>query len=359
LVFAGFALSFVFNLLRMTLLTEVAATQGIAAIASWHDPAGVLILLACFLGIWGVAVWFQARRSKRAGHRHIGETHDEKSTASHSAPTPQASESTLNPRGLAFPIPTPSPLRLSSPFFLLAVWVLFAEVSIEIWYRVHETRQPRAMQWTVAWPVNHPSFKELPIPSRTRQLLRYDEGRGAAWLENGMGWQAVFLRWKPGRSALNLAGEHTPQGCMLATGRTVNVISKLEWVQISGPPGRQIASIMTDEPTDPGSSGVPPSEFAGTNCLRLPFAIYEVAEARQTYFIFYCLWDDRAGLQGFERMELTRFNRLAAVLAGVRNVGQRSLEIAITGPRNARVAEITLCAELGKLIQYQPQAAWR
>ena len=65
------------------------------------------------------------------------------------------------------------------------------------------------MQWTVAWPVNHPSFKELPIPSRTRQLLRYDEGRGAAWLENGMGWQAVFLRWKPGRSALNLAGERT------------------------------------------------------------------------------------------------------------------------------------------------------
>ena len=108
---------------------------------------------------------------------------------------------------------------------------------------------------------------------------------------------------------------------MLATGRTVNVISKLEWVQISGPPGRQIASIMTDEPTNPGSSGVPPSEFAGTNCLRLPFAIYEVAEARQTYFIFYCLWDDRAGLQGFERMELTRFNRLAAVLAGVRNAG--------------------------------------
>ena len=46
---AGFALAFVFNVGRTLLLTQVAAAKGVGAVASWHDPAGVTILVACFL----------------------------------------------------------------------------------------------------------------------------------------------------------------------------------------------------------------------------------------------------------------------------------------------------------------------
>src|ERR1035437_169198 len=46
-VLGGFALSFLFNMARTTLLTWVAAQKGVAAIAVWHDPAGVTILVAC------------------------------------------------------------------------------------------------------------------------------------------------------------------------------------------------------------------------------------------------------------------------------------------------------------------------
>ncbi len=66
--------------------------------------------------------------------------------------------------------------------------------------------------------------------------------------------------------------------------------------------------------------------------------------------MFYCLWDDRASAQGFETMSLTYGNRLAPVLAGLRNPGQRSLEIAVSGPDNAAEAGAALRAELEKLI---------
>jgi exosortase/archaeosortase family protein len=63
-VFAGFALSFLFNLARMSLLVWVAARKGVAAIASWHDPAGVTILVACFFCLWGLGVFLKSGKQK-------------------------------------------------------------------------------------------------------------------------------------------------------------------------------------------------------------------------------------------------------------------------------------------------------
>jgi exosortase len=67
LVLGGFALSLLFNLVRMTLLVWVAARNGVAAIASWHDPSGVTILVACFFSLWGLGVWLQSRKQKAEG----------------------------------------------------------------------------------------------------------------------------------------------------------------------------------------------------------------------------------------------------------------------------------------------------
>jgi hypothetical protein len=53
-------------------------------------------------------------------------------------------------------------------------------------------------------------------------------------------------------------------------------------------------------------------------------------------------------VQGFETMGLTFSTRITPVLAGLRNPGQRSLEIAVSGPASA--AEAVLRAELEKLI---------
>jgi hypothetical protein len=201
------------------------------------------------------------------------------------------------------------------------MWILLTEFSVEAWYRWHEARVPAATQWTVAWPTNDASFKELPLAGITRQILRYDEGRCAAWEEGGLKWQAVFLRWKPGRTAIHLAQNHTPAVCMTAAGHTLNAISPQEWFEVNG--------------------------------LRMPFLAYQVTDAPRPFFVFYCLWDDRASAQGFETMSLTYGNRLAPVLAGLRNPGQRSIEIAVSGPDNAAEAEADLRAELEKLIKSQ------
>jgi hypothetical protein len=68
------------------------------------------------------------------------------------------------------------------------------------------------------------------------------------------------------------------------------------------------------------------------------------------FFVFYCLWDDRASAQGQSTMSLTFGNRLAPVLAGLRNPGQRSLEIAVSGVADAADAENALREQLEKLV---------
>ena len=128
----------------------------------------------------------------------------------------------------------------------------------------------------------------------------------------------MFLRWWPGRTAIHLAQNHTPEICMTGAGYTLDAISPQEWFDANG--------------------------------LRMPFLAYRVTNAPQPFYVFYCLWDDRASEQGFDTMGLTRSVRLATVLAGQHNPGQHSLEIAVSGPANATEAESAVCAELEKLI---------
>jgi hypothetical protein len=275
----------------MSLLVWVAARKGIPATASWHDPAGVTILVACFLGLWGLGEWFWKRQKVEAGSQ-------------------KPAAGIWNTEG-----------KISNPgirpmIFALAAWFLLTETGVETWYRWHEARLPAAQQWTVVWPAN--GTKELAIPASARQILRYNEGRSAAWPEDGQQWQAIFLRWNPGSAALHLAQNHTPEVCLTAAGHTLVSVGGLQWFDIHG--------------------------------LRLPFRIYEVADLPRPFYVGYCLWDDRASAQGFETASLDWGSRLAPVRAGLRNPGQRSLEIAVNGVDNANEAGNALRAELEKIV---------
>ena len=57
----GFILAMALNVCRMSFLTIVAAKKGVAAIAQYHDPAGVTIALACTVGLWGLALLFSKK----------------------------------------------------------------------------------------------------------------------------------------------------------------------------------------------------------------------------------------------------------------------------------------------------------
>jgi len=367
LVGMGFALALAFNVGRTALLTYVASVKGVSAIKSWHDPAGVAILVGCFLSLWGVArLLAKDKRLSTIDHR-LRNTDFGPLTIDQSAgtadqvlnlnPTPalnpqdsgminseihkmrergQGAERNAQGAGhaeLHVSETQVSGLRsqvygLSSnlygqrsklPGLFLLLWLFLVEIGVEGWYRWHEGRLPEPVAWSVQLPESNPGFRRVAVPERTRRILRYDEAANAAWTgPSNSRWQVIFLRWNPGRTAVHLAKNHTPEVCFGSAGRRVVSQSEVRWYESAG--------------------------------LKLPFRVYEVADPAASLRVFYCLWDDRASAQGAETMMLTYSNRLAPVLAGRRQSGQRSLEVAVWGYEQPGEAEEAFKAELVKLV---------
>jgi exosortase len=315
-VVAGFALAFLFNVGRTLLLTWVASAKGVGAVASWHDPAGVTILVACFL-----ALWLIARGLRGKAEMLKAETLKEDITkAEMLKPSGQRTEdrgqrSVVSGPGFSF-----SAFQYFSIF--LIAWLLLVEASTELWYRTHEWGVPKTSAWEVDYPRDNPTFRDLPFSDKTKQFLRYDEGCNGTWQKGSeQKWQAIFLRWNPGRIAVHLAKGHTPEVCLTAAGREVVSQTDLRAVPVHG--------------------------------LRLPFRSYVVKDESGPLRVFYCLWEGRANEQSFRTTKMNYANRLAPVLAGRRNSGQRSLEVAIWGIADQNEADAALARELEKLIKVE------
>lgn len=296
-VLAGFSLAVGFNLVRQIVLVWVAAREGVPAIAKWHDPTGVIILLGCFLALWGMGVWLAGSGGRKT--ELCATDSDLRSPTSVSRPPPSA-------------------LRLP----LLLVWLVLVEVGVASWYRWHEARLPAATVWQVNWPTNNATFADNEIAAVARQILRYDAGRNAIWQEDNLGWQIIFLEWQPGRAAVRLAQNHTPEVCLAALGHKLAGGRELQQMPVRG--------------------------------LKFPFRFYQLTDTPQPVFVAYCLWDDRAGARQFETSYLSYRSRLAAVRAGQRSTGQRSLEIALTGVNDLAAAQTAVQALLEKIIAPGP-----
>jgi exosortase len=314
-VAAGFALAFVFNLGRSTLLTAVAAREGVAAIGKWHDPAGVTILVGCFTGLWLISRGLRPRGRGTSGAPP--------SPVQPDFPPGRAGDSP----GTAGELPATlvlggSSLSVVALPLALCAWLVSVEIGTALWYRSHERHLPAPVEWTVRWPADAPGYRELPFSEKTRRFLRFAEGRNVQWREAERAWQGIFLRWQAGRIAARLARGHLPETCLPAAGHAVEVL-----------PGRLTVTV----------SG-----------LRLPFRAYALQTERGPAFVFYCLWEDRRPDPEFDRESLTYETRLAAVRAGRRNLGQRSLELAVWGIDDPAEAEAALRAQLEKLIVVQP-----
>jgi exosortase len=290
----GLVFAFLFNIGRTFLLVRIAAARGIGAIGFWHDPAGVTILVLCFFSLWALAVILKPRLV---------------------VPDPDPDAIHYNPS----PIRRPQVL-----FFSLAAWLILVELGTESWYRLHERVLPAAATWRVTFPTENPSFRNLVLPDNTSRMLRCDEALDGSWWENaGQRWQAIFLRWEPGRAAVHLAKSHTPEVCLTAAGR--------ELLSQSGP------------------------RYIAVGGLDLPFRCYVLKDAEGPLRVFYCLWEDRAAMQSFSTMNLSYANRLAPVLAGRRNPGERSLELAVWGISDESEATAAFISQVNKLIKIDRQ----
>jgi exosortase/archaeosortase family protein len=295
-VLAAVGCSCVFNLARTSFLTWVGATKGTPAIAHWHDPAGVTILIACFVSLWVVARLLARGESQ--------------STARWGRP---------------FAI---SVLPFSSSVLLacaLGGWLALVETGTELWFHLHEKPGHKSSEWGLTSVAPGPGFTKVEIPGSILGQFRADEAAHRLWRDaDGNIWQLFYFRWLPGSSldnrvAVQLAKTHGPEKCLPAIG--MNLKTDLGVIRVS-----------VDNTT-------------------LAFRQYLFTADEQPLHVFYGLYEDTAGSAVLANRRKDSESRIAAAFAGSRNYGQRLLEIAISGPEQPSEAKAALGRSLPALLE--------
>ena len=267
LVILGCAWVFACNIFRAAALVVLTARGGVKALERWHDSIGTLALVLGLAGLLALA-WLW----KSDG-------------------PPLTTRAEAAGRNKSWPS------QLLAVAWLAAVFGL-----TELWYRSREGQFIERPRWRVEWPQANDTLHLLPVAETTRAVLHYDEASSAAWEDPGpVRWWSFFARWKPGRTALQLVRSHSPEICLPATGR-----------------------IFRDER---------PSLSIQAGPVPLDFRVYEFEEAGRPLFVFVSLQDDKAEALDAKAgpEEWNARGRLRAAWRGRRNLGQRLLEIAVTG----------------------------
>jgi len=305
-VLAGFALSFLFNMARTTLLTWVAAKKGVAAVAGWHDPAGVTILVACFLTLWLAAVWLRGK-----GRNQKTESGKQKSEVRSPISELRSSNTHLSTaRWLAA---------------ALLAWFVVVEAGVEWWYRAHETSLAANKQWTISAAGLGLDFVKVEIPPDISAQFRSDENMEGRWRDDaGNAWQMYYFRWFPARSlnkrvAIQLAKTHGPEICLPAIGMTLK--------------------------SDLGVITVPVGD------MQFAFRQYLFLAGDRPLHVFYAIYEDPSGSAILANRRQDTASRIAAALAGSRNDGQRYLEMAVAGPENSEEAKAVFARQLNKMVK--------
>ncbi len=371
LCFAGFALAFGFNIGRTFLLVYVASRDGIAAIGKWHDPAGVTILVGCFLGLWLVGLWLAKRQKPdvngqmpdpSSGVRLPSSLAREVSNST-SPPTSHLSSPISDLRSPCSQLPAPSsqpstshraalrpaadallrtgekvsegrmrcPPQLSTfhrPAFALAVWFIFTELAVEGWYRTHEVQASAAQAWTLRWPTEDPTFKRIELSEPVKAQLAFDAGGQGAWTDpDGGCWQAFYFRWQPSRSLYarvrsQLNKTHRPEHCLTGSGM------------------KQV-----------GDLGV-----GHYRCGKVRFALNRLLfeSDGRLLRVFYAQYEDSANPEFLASYRENTQQRIASAWAGSRNYGLRILELAVAGNLDETQADAAGQRQLERLIQVPP-----
>ena len=188
----GLALALAANVFRSSLLVWIAARHGAAALEQVHDFAGFSVLVIVFLGLLGINRWLAPGQ-----------------------PPPGDLAPAAEPR---------IPLRRVPGWMLVtaAAALMASEAGTAAWYGLSSPAADRMASWTVSLPAA-PGCKNLPIDSRTTQMLRYDQAISAHWSRPGpppVDGTLFFFRWEPGHASGTQAEMHQPHVCLTASGMT-------------------------------------------------------------------------------------------------------------------------------------------
>lgn len=292
----GVAVAWVGNLLRTTTLTLL-STRGPGHAEPWHDPLGLALTVGSLVGCWIIA-------DRVARH-----------TVPQVAPQDAA---TLRPcsslRHSALDL-APSTAMAAT----LLLWLACLEGAIPAWYAGREKSRPLLPAWEVVRPPDSFALNEVPLPERTRHLLRYERGEQFTWTaEDGNLWHLVYLRWPPGPAAIHAATLHTPEICLPAIGLRLEPAAPLVY-----PADKQ---------------------------LLLPFQSFRFRRSKEEGFVFFCRIGDRGGHPTPQPGQSSWRQRLESVRHGRPNQGLRVLELAVIGVDSEAAARNALRRQLSSLI---------
>jgi len=322
LVPVGFLVAFLFNICRTTFLTWVAAKKGVAAIAVYHDQAGLTILVACIATMWVLTrLMVRSRTAQESEDR--GQRTEDGGQRAEVRCSVVCSPVVCSPAGGSPVVRSPLALqRLRGWSLALLVWIISVEAGVEGWYRLRESKMALGPNWTVQFPTNFPSYRSLPIAPATESLLRFDSGKQGAWREaNGTEWMGFYFEWLPGRVAGYLAKRHTPEICLPAAGRKLTSGPELVVMKIRG--------------------------------VELPMRVYLFNDPDGPLHVFQCRWEAGAGREAYIAEESARYNLVRAVWAGRGKRGQKVLEFIVKGIADPAIARAAVVQQLEKVVKVE------
>lgn len=299
LLLLSFVVAFALNFGRTVTLTYLGGIGGNALAEKWHDTVGDIVMVVCLLSLWVLAELFRRREpTPRIG---APKTPGERPPAVRHAP---------------FPV-----------WFAVAglVWLVVSETATAGWYAWHERGLKPPLEWSVVWPTQEPGYHSGPLGERTRSLLKYNEGQIASWRSaEGYRWEMYYLRWLPGRVSKFLAGGHYPTVCLPAGG--------MRLVSETGPFVCEVGG------------------------LAIPFATYLFDDAGHDVYVFHAILEENQSAYE-DRIVYRQANsteRIRSVLRGERNLGQRIIGIALTGPVDEAEARAAIQDTLRHIITTSP-----
>ena len=217
LVACAVAIALLANFVRAVFLVRIAATENLSEVGRWHDIAGYSIIALVFVATLGLAYLLGRNKPVVAG---------------------------VSPAKSKPPQPTRLPLQFPLSYIAAALcWLLFVEIATASWYRLHERNLISGIHWSVRWPEQAPNFRELKIDEEIRAVLRFDDGKAAAWTAaspvspsepNTISCLLYVFRWNPGKNSALLANLHRPDVCLPASGWTKTAEDGVRSYPVSG-----------------------------------------------------------------------------------------------------------------------------
>jgi len=191
LVIACLAFALIGNYGRTFFLALVAVTDGVGAVARWHDTAGLSILVFTAVSAWLACLFLRTPNVSTGASAKIEAKQD------------GWVQQTQLAQRLALAV-------------LLATGL--AEAGTQAWFGWKESKIPHHPEWIANLPQSD-AFKKIIIPEVTLQALECDFNRAGEWRDKqGWDWSVYWFGYKPKAYNKVVMGWHNPDKCLPSAG---------------------------------------------------------------------------------------------------------------------------------------------